>query len=694
MASDDAPAPQSMASARNFWLLALALVGATVLAYLPALRGGLLIDDPDHVTRPALQSFAGLWRIWLGVGTTQQYFPVLHSAFWLEHRLWGDAVLGYHLTNVLLHAGSACLLVAVMRRLALRGAWLAGFIFALHPVCVESVAWISEQKNTLSTFFALGATLVFLRFDEARRPSSYAVGLGLFLLAVLSKSVAVTLPAVLLVVSWWERGRLEWKRDVIPLLPWFVLGALAVQPAAWMERRMCATHAADFSLSLLDRGLLAGRAFWFYLGKLIWPLDLVFMYPKWTIDPKAWWQYAFPLGALVLLGGLWLSARRNRGPLAAILIFTGTLFPALGFINVYWLALAYVGDHLQYLPCLAIIVLFSSGAARIASRMPAVLQPVALVMVVGLLATLGALTWHQSGMYRDAETLYRATLARNPGSWVAHCDLGTTLAQEGRLPDAIAQYEQAARIAPEDPDTQFNLGLAFKKQGQLVEAIGHYEQALRLKPDYADAHYNLGNALLQEGKLTDAIEHYQQAVRIAPGFADAQFTLGLALGKQGRLPEAIGHYEQALRLRPDYAEAHGNLGNALAQTGRLAEAMGHWEQALRLKPNYPEVQNDLAWLLATLAPADGGDPARAVTLAERACELTHNRAAEYLDTLAVAYASAGRFDDAIATARKAIELARSEGRLQLAGEIETRLELYRGGRPYRAPASGTSPQRQ
>ncbi len=289
--------------------LGLLLLAATVLAYQPALQGGMIIDDAEHVTAPALRSLAGLWRIWSVVGATHQYFPILHSAFWLEHRFWGDALLGYHLTNVLLHAGSACLLVAIMRRLALPGAWLAGFIFALHPVCVESVAWISEQKNTLSTFFGLGSVLVYLHFDETRRRSSYGIALALFILAILSKTVTMTLPAVLLVIFWWQRGRLEWRRDMLPLLPWLVLGVIAVQPAARMEREMCAKSPADFSLSLLDRGLLAGRAFWFYLGKLAWPADLVFMYPRWTVDSRVWWQYLFPLGALVVLVGLWLVAR-------------------------------------------------------------------------------------------------------------------------------------------------------------------------------------------------------------------------------------------------------------------------------------------------------------------------------------------------------------------------------------------------
>ena len=586
--------PIPVANHKLAWLkqigLGLLLLGATALAYLPALEGGQIIDDVSHVTAPALQSFAGLWRIWSKVGATHQYFPILHSAFWLEHRLWGDAVLGYHSTNVLLHAGSACLLVAIMRRLALPGAWLAGFIFALHPVCVESVAWISEQKNTLSTFFGLGSILVYLHFDETRRRSSYGFALGLFILALLSKTVTMTLPAVLLVIFWWKRGRLEWRRDVLPLLSWFVLGVLAVLPPAWLERKNFAPYAADFSLSLLERGLLAGRAFWFYLGKLVWPTDLVFMYPRWTVDARVWWQYLFPFGALAVLAALWLVARRNRGPLAAFLIFTGTLFPVLGFIDVVWFTITYVGDHLQYLSCLGIIVLFASGAARIASRMPAAVRRVVLVLTASLLVTLGMLTWLQSGMYRDAETLYRATLVRNPACWAAHYNLGDALnGLPGRQSEVIAEWETALRYKPDFAEAHNNLAtILCNIPGRVPEAIEHFETALRYKPDFAEAHDNLATVLSNyPDRIPEAIEHFEAALRYDPDSAETHNNFGnVLIDIPGRLDEGIAQIEAALRIQPDYAEAHWNLSIALSKIpGRLPEAINHLETALRLKPD-------------------------------------------------------------------------------------------------------------
>ncbi|MGA3017904.1 MAG: hypothetical protein ABSF62_12355, partial [Bryobacteraceae bacterium] len=343
---------------------------ATLVAYLPALRGGLLWDDSSHVTRPDLQSLHGLWRIWFDLGATQQYYPLLHSAFWMEHRIWGDAVLGYHLTNVTLHAASACLVVMIVRRLALPGAWLAGLVFALHPVSVEAVAWISEQKSTLSGVFYLASALAYLRCDQSRRASRYWLALGLFVLALLTKTVTATLPGALLVVVWWQRGRIEWKRDLRPLLPWFALGASAGLCTAWVEKTFIGAKGADFTLTLVQRCLLAGRVICFYAGKLLWPRNLTFLYPRWNIDPGEWWQYLFPAGVVALAVGLWLVGRRHRGPLAGLLIFAGTLFPVLGFLNVYPFRYSYVADHFQYLASLGIIVPVASALAIVAGRIP------------------------------------------------------------------------------------------------------------------------------------------------------------------------------------------------------------------------------------------------------------------------------------------------------------------------------------
>jgi tetratricopeptide (TPR) repeat protein len=373
-------------------------------------------------------------------------------------------------------------------------------------------------------------------------------------------------------------------------LPWFVLGVLAVLPPAALERKNIALYAADFSLSLLERGLLAGRAFWFYLGKLVWPTDLVFMYPRWTVDSKVWWQHLFPVGALAVLAGLWLVSRRNRGPLAAFLIFIGTLFPILGFINVMWFAISYVGDHLQYLPCLGIIVLFASGVACIVKKLPVPIRWVAQILVAGMVVILGVLTWRQSGMYRDAETLYRATLARNPTCWVAHYNLGDALnGLPGRQAEVIAEWETALRYKPDFAEAHNNLATILSNiPGRVPEAIGHYEQALRYKPDFAEAHNNLATVLSNyPDRIPEAIEHFEAALRYDPDSAETHNNFGnVLIDVPGRLNEAIAQIEAALRLQPDYAEAHWNLSIALSKMpGRLPEAITHLETALRLKPD-------------------------------------------------------------------------------------------------------------
>jgi tetratricopeptide (TPR) repeat protein len=573
---------------------------ATLAAYFPALRGGLLWDDSSHLTKPALQSFHGLWRIWFELGATQQYYPLLHSAFWLEHRMWGDAVTGYHLTNVALHALSACLVVMIMKRLSLPGAWFAGFVFALHPVHVESVAWISEQKSTLSGAFYLASLLAYLHFDQDRRKSKYLLATGLFVLALLSKTVTATLPAVLLVIFWWRRGRLEWKRDVRPLLPWFALGITAGLFTSWVEKTLIGARGADFLLTPAQRVLIAGRVICFYAGKLLWPTNLTFFYPHWKINPAVWWQWLFPAGVLAVGIGLVFIARRYRGPLAGFLIFCGTLFPVLGFLNVYPFRYSYVADHFQYLASLGIIVPVSAvlvpAIERISSR-----RAVTITCCFTLLLVLGVLIWRQCRMYRDIETLYRESLARNPGSWLAHYNLGVLFADmPGRLPDAIAEYQAALQIKPDFAEAHVSLGNSLSQiPGRLPDAIAEYQMALRINPDYAEADNDLGIALsFTPGRLSDAIAEYQAALRIKPDYAEAHVNLGNSLSQiPGRLPDAIAEYQAALRINPDYAEAHYNLGNLLARTGRLQNAISQYQAALRINPNYAKAHYNLGIVL-------------------------------------------------------------------------------------------------
>jgi tetratricopeptide (TPR) repeat protein len=595
------PADDGVSRPPGCWGAALIFL-LTLVAYSPVFKAGFIWNDEDYVTMPALRSLRGLWRIWFDVGATQQYYPALHSAFWIEHLLWGDAPLGYHLANVLLHATAACLLVLVLRRLAVPGAFLAGLIFALHPVCVETVAWVSEQKNTLSTVFYLWTALTYLRWRKVRpRPYLYVWASALFLLTVASKSEAATLPAALLVVLWWKQGRLSWRTDAVPLLPWFGVAAAGGLITAWVERTYIGARGADFALTFAQRILVAGRAIWFYLGKLLWPAHLIFIYPRWQIDAAAAWQYLFPLAALGLIGVLWAIRRRTRAPLAVLLIFIGSLFPILGFFNVFAFLFSFVADHFLYLASLAVIAFVSAGWGlwfRHDRRVAGVVAGLAL-------AVLGVLTWRQSGMYRDIETFYRVTLARNPDAWMAHNNLGILLDESGRASEAIAHYEQTLRLKPNFADGHNNLGVALADTRRPQEAMVQYQEALRLNPLYVGAYLNLGNLLRDTGKLPEAVAEYNEALRIQPASPEAHNNLGIALAQEGRLSEAMDQCREALRLNPNYAQAHYDLGVALHRGRRFPEEVAEYEAALQLQPGFTDALNNLGIVLAETGNLEG-----------------------------------------------------------------------------------------
>jgi tetratricopeptide (TPR) repeat protein len=496
-----------------------------------------------------------------------------------------------------MHAGSACLVAIIARRLLLSGAWLAGFVFALHPVCVEAVAWISEQKSTFSGLLCLAAALAYMHFDRTRKTPHYFLATALFVLAVLSKTVTAMLPAALLVVFWWQRGRLQWRCDVLPLIPWLTVGAAAGTLTAWIERTFIGAEGADFLLTPIQRILLAGRLICFYTGKVLWPTNLMFTYPRWQIDPTDWRNYLFPAGVVAVAAGLSLIARRSRGPLSGFLVFVGTLFPVLGFLNVYPFRFSWAADHFQYLACLGIIIPLTTELT-LATRWLVKGRACSTGLYVSLLVTLGIITCRYSGTYRDAETLYRETLAQNPDSWMAHNNLGYLLFRRpGRLPDAVAEYRSAVRIKPDYADSHYNLGVALMNiRGQLPEAITAYETAVRIRPNYPEAHNNLGNALsLVSGRLPEAVAEYQTALRLNPDYANAHYNLGNALSRiPGRLSEAIAEFQTALRLDPENAEAHNNLASALLRTpGRLPDAIAEFQKALRIRPGYPEAYNNL-----------------------------------------------------------------------------------------------------
>ncbi|MEY2480957.1 MAG: protein O-mannosyl-transferase [Verrucomicrobiota bacterium] len=591
---------------RRDWLFALALLAAALIAYSRAWNGKPIWDDDEHLTKPELRSLAGLGQIWTHVGTTHQYYPLVHTVFWIEHRVWDDAYACYHLVNILLHVGSALLLAKILRELEVRGAWLAGAIFALHPLQVESVAWMSELKNVLSGIFFFSAAWCYLRFDRERDRSTYFSALVLLLLGLLCKTVIAVFPAAMLIAFWWQRGKISWRRDTVPLIPFFVLGASAGLFTAWVEHNVVGAEGAAFQLSILQRVLLAGRAFWFYIAKLFWPAKLTFIYPRWTIDSAVVWQYAFPVAALLLFVALAILARKWRGPLAAFLFFVAALFPALGFLNVFPFVYSFTADHFQYLACVGVIVLTSASLKNYVDLAPR-LRHMGPVVCAVLLLTLTFLTWRQAHMYRDEETLWRTTLLRNPNSWMAHNNLATGLAKNGQFDEAIDHYEQTLTTRPDPEKGHYNLAAVLVKAGKIDKAIAHYRMAIARRPDYADAHYNLGRVLLDKGNVDGAIAEYELTLRFRPNDADAHNNLGGALMRENRVTEAIEHYQSAAALRENNADFHYNLANALAKSGALDKARAHYEKALSIRPDHLEARYELGSVLM-----QNGDTDRAI----------------------------------------------------------------------------------
>jgi tetratricopeptide (TPR) repeat protein len=635
--------PGTTPSVKRDWIFGLVLVLAVFFVYQPARHAGFIWDDDIYVTgNIALRSLHGLRLIWFVPDATVQYYPLTFTAFWLEYHLWGLDPLGYHLVNILLHSVNAILFWMILKRLGVPGAWLAAGIFALHPVCVETVMWVTEHKNTLSGVFYLGSLLAALKFwlpgetslqskpltatGEITKPSDdwrfYWLAVAFYLCALWSKTAAVPLPAVILLLVWWKRGRMAW-REVQLILPFLAVGIVMGFITMQVETHRGATG-NEWDLSLLERCLVAGKDFWFYLGKLFWPHPLIFVYPRWEINPSQASSYLPILAAAIGLLILW--SKRNgwgRPILFALAYFVILLSLVLGFIKVFYFRYSFVSDHFQYLASLGPITLAAAGIVWLADLFKRPMPWLKAASCAGLLLALGTLSWRQALVYQSVETLWTDTLQKNP-----NCSM---------------------------------------------------------------AHNNLGNALLQKGDVDEAIVHFQKALQIKPDNAEAAYSLGNALIKMGSVDEAIGYYQKALQIRPDYVDADNKLGSALFTKGSVAEAIGCYQKALQIKPNNVEALNLLAFVLASGPQASLRNGNKAVELAQRANHLTGDRNPALLGILAAAYAEAGRFPEAVETAQRALQLAESQSNFALANAIQSQLELYQAGTPFHFPRSNSSP---
>lgn len=590
---------------RSTLLWGAALFGLVLVTFTPALRAELIWDDDANIIENAtLRSLEGLRQMWFVPRSIQQYYPLMYTSYWLEYQAWGLHPFGYHLVNILLHGAAAVSVWRVLLRLQVPGAWLAAAIFAVHPVEVESVAWVTERKNVLSLSLALMSMLAYFRFaplDESEgaarsTPSAwrwYGLSLLLFALALFAKTVVVTLPPVLIVIYWWKRGRIG-VPDLVRVLPFFALSVAMGAMTTWMETEHVGAQGEEFSQTPLARVLLAGRSLWFYAAKLVWPYPLAFFYPRFSIDVHVWWQYLFPAAAIAVPIALWYwRARIGRGPLAAVLIYAGVLFPMLGFFNIYYTRFAYVSDHFQYHASIALIALAAAGATGWAARLTKESHRDAQGAAVILLAGLAALSFRQTFIYHDLETLYRDTIAKNSQAWLAYQNLSTYVNDRGQHDEALRLAHEAMRWGAHEPSVHNNLGVFLFQQGQregfrpgqLDEAIGHLRQTLQLDPHRIEARKNLALALQLAGKPDEAFAEWNEMLRENPARADAHFELGNLLIAQNRPQEAAGQYSEAVRLQPDYVDALHNLGAALLQSGDAERAIPYFERVLRLQPD-------------------------------------------------------------------------------------------------------------
>ena len=665
-------------------LFVLTLAAATIMAYRPAWNGGFLWDDDAYITNNELLTAPnGLRRIWLSFDSPSQYFPLTYTSFRIERALWGLNPSGYHWTNIFLHVANALLVWRLLARLKLPGAWLAAAIFALHPVQVESVAWITERKNVLMGFFFLLTLLAWIAFtdESTRRPwRFYVLAMILYALALSAKTTACTLPAALLLILWLQKKPIG-KRRLIQILPFLILGFSMGLVAVWWERYHQGTHGPLFALSSLERTLVASHAVWFYLGKLLCPSNLIFIYPKWTIAATRALDYTWLLAGVALCFAIYLARRYlGRGVEVAAVFFVATLSPVLGFIMLYTFRYTFVADHYQYLACIAPIALFSAGTANLAGVFTRA-RPFILSAAACAAAVLWALTWRQSAMYGDIEALWRTTLAKNPNCWMAHNNLGIVLFQKGEIDEAVSHYRITLNLQPDFWDADYNLGTALLKKGEIDEAIAYCTRAVTIAPNDPDAQVALGNSLAQKERVDDAIAHYKKALAIRPDYFIAHYALGHIFLEKGEIDAAVFHSRAAVSIQPQNADAHTNLAVAFDEKGQIAEAIKQYEQALEISPQSVAAANNLAWLLATNPDASIRHRDRALELATRANQLSGGGNATVLRTLAAAYANAGQFSRAVEVGQLALSLTDRES--PLAKALQQEIAGYQAGLPYR-----------
>jgi protein O-mannosyl-transferase len=589
----------------TFWKL-LALLALVLLAYTPAFHAGFIWDDDLYVVdNPLLYLPDGWWRIWFTLEQTSQYFPLTYSLLRMGYQCWGLEPTGYHLLNISIHIGNGVLFGVVLRKLRLQGVLIATGLFLLHPVQVETVAWITEVKNLLSTFFFLLSAFFWIRwldrldFTDSMRAETgrsafrhFLPVLLCYLLALSAKTTACTFAAIMPLILW-VRGNRFRRVHFYAMLPIIVAGLAAGFLSMWIEASRMLVQGPEFELSLPERLGLIARNILFYPFKLILPLKLTFSYPKWDLQPP---EILLSLAGVILISlcflGFW-KKRGEKGWIALPLAYLAILAPMLGFIDCYTFRYTYVADHYQYLACG--IVFAGIGTLLTKHMNPKVLNwliPITLLLCAGF-------TWKQAAIYESKGTLWGDTLEKNPQSWMAMNNLGAWLGQNREQHRAVLLYEQALKLKPDYPEALLNMAWSHMTRGRSNEAIGMAYQAVQSKPDEARNYYHLGLLYEASGKPESGIRWLEKTLEVDPKNLQAYMELGRILFEQGKRMESIQLLRRSISKRSDSAELQNQLGIALSASGKFSEAVPHFKEAIRLKPHFADARKNLAAALAS-----------------------------------------------------------------------------------------------
>ncbi|MEY2495487.1 MAG: protein O-mannosyl-transferase [Verrucomicrobiota bacterium] len=657
-------------------------------------------DDGDYVYKnPGVThglTLAGIVRAF-----THSHAANWHPLTWISHmldcQLYGLSPGGHHATNVVFHAANAVLLFMIlqgMTGLLWRSAFVAA-LFAIHPLHVESVAWVSERKDVLSGLFFMLTMWAYVRYARGPRSARRcALVLILFACGLMSKSMLVTMPFVLLLLDYWPLKRFAQPRGadgntfkivrqlVLEKTPLFALSLASCVVTVFAQNKALRPLAA---ISLPSRVGNAVVAYKDYLLQMFWPSNLAVFYP---------WDVARINGSNLLLSGvliLGISAlvfvlRQRRYFVTGWLWYLIMLGPVIGVIQVGNQARA---DRYTYLPHIGLYVLLTWAAADLCMRWQHRRLFLAVLSVI-ILAGLAIATQIQASYWRNSESLWSEALSHTADNVIAELNLGEAVDTLGRSTEAIARFERVLQIDPNQPMVHASLGAILLKIGKTDAALAHLQKSLEIQPEQSSVHLSLGTALLEIGRLDEAVTHLRKAVEFVPDSVEAHANLGLALLQMERLDESVTHLQRALEIDPNHANAHYNLGNTLLQMGRFNEALAHYNKALEINPNDAEVLNNMAWVLATAPDASIRNGEKAVEMAQRAVSLTSNSQPRTTATLAAAFAETGRFPDAVKTAERGLQLATGQGNVALANSIRTQLGLYRSSLPFRDTRSSAS----